>query len=36
MGGGVRGRGTQAVMRHEAPCHIPGAAGRDSEGYSWV
>jgi hypothetical protein len=23
-------------VRHEAPCHIPGAAGRNSEGGSWA
>jgi putative transposase len=24
------------LLRHEAPCHIPGSAGRNSEGGSWV
>ena len=24
------------VLRHEAPCCIPGAAGKNSEGGSWV
>jgi hypothetical protein len=23
-------------LRREAPCYIPGAAGRDSKGGSWV
>jgi len=33
---GCRARPAADPVRHEAPCCIPGAAGKNSEGGSWV
>jgi hypothetical protein len=32
----LKSEGNSSMVRHEAPCRIPGAAGKDSEEDSWA